>query len=381
MILSAKQSDGLETWLHDNGYRIPKGASAALKPYMRQNMKFFVAKVNLKEQAKTGVAYLRPLQFAFESEKFMLPVRLGMLNARGPQDLVLYVLTPQGRVETTNYRTVKVPANMELPTYVRGEFAPVYKALFDTQATREDYRAIFTEYFWDMTWCDPCAADPLSPDELRQAGVFWQDGQPGARGGGQPVMLTRLHLRYTKASLPEDLVFQETADRQNFQARYVLRHPWKGDATSCSAAPAYLEEVDATAGARSRHARLADRVGCQRDPPEDGARAAAEEPVVGGAVEISGLGGWRRFPVSCRVPIAVPAPMRRPVRPSSGTGASSTRGSSKSRSWRCCSASACSCATSRSTRGRWRSRSRRALRRSGSGLRRSSWSRRARCPR
>ena len=242
VMLSAKQSDGLETWLHDNGYRIPKGASAALKPYVRQNMKFFVARVNLKEQAKTGVTYLRPLQFAFESEKFMLPVRLGMLNAQGPQDLVLYVLTPQGRVETTNYRTVKMPANMDLPTYVRGEFASTYKALFDAQALREDYRAIFTEYFWDMTWCDPCAADPLSPDELRQAGVFWLDGQR-ARGGGQPVMLTRLHLRYTKASLPEDLVFQETADRQNFQARYVLRHPWKGDAGSCAAAPAYFDDV------------------------------------------------------------------------------------------------------------------------------------------
>jgi len=243
VMLSAKQSDGLETWLRENGYRIPKGASAALKPYVRQNMKFFVAKVNLKEQVKTGVAYLRPLQFAFESEKFMLPVRLGMLNAKGPQDLVLYVLTPQGRVETTNYRTVKVPSNMDLPTFVRDEFAPTYKALFETQAAREDYRAIFTEYFWDMGWCDPCAAEPLSADELRQAGVFWLDPKGGARGGGQPVMLTRLHLRYTRESLPEDLMFQETADRQNFQARYVLQQPWRGEAASCPAASAYLEEV------------------------------------------------------------------------------------------------------------------------------------------
>ena len=247
VMLSAKQSDGLETWLRENGYRIPKGASTALRPYVRQNMKFFVAKVNLKEQAKTGVAYLRPLQFAFESEKFMLPVRLGMLNAKGPQDLVLYVLSPQGRVETTNYRTVKLPANMDLPTFIRGEFGETYKTLFNTQALREDYRAIFTEYFWDMSWCDPCAADPLTPDELRQAGVFWL-GAPGAtgagaRGGGQPVMLTRLHLRYTKESLPEDLMFQETADRQNFQTRYVLRHPWRGDAGACAEAPAYFEEV------------------------------------------------------------------------------------------------------------------------------------------
>ena len=59
-------------------------------------------------------------------------------------------------------------------------------------------------------------------------------------------MITRLHLRYTKDTFPEDLVFQETQDRTNFQGRYVLRHPWKGgDAKSCGAAPAYFKQVDA----------------------------------------------------------------------------------------------------------------------------------------
>jgi hypothetical protein len=258
VILSATQSDGLETWLRQNGYRIPMNASRALQPYVRQGLKFFVAKVNLAEQAKAGFSYLRPLQFAFESERFMLPVRLGMLNAKGPQDLVVYVLTRNGRVETTNYRTVKLPADVELPEYVRDQFGGVYKALFETQAKREDYRVVWTEYFWDMGWCDPCAAEPLSAEELRGAGVFWVDGatppvgvapratamlaRPRA-GTAQPVMLTRLHLRYTPATLPEDLMFQETKDRQNFQVRYVLRHPWQGEANACPEAKTYLDAV------------------------------------------------------------------------------------------------------------------------------------------
>src|SRR6478735_3719458 len=73
-ILSATESDGLETWLARNGYRIPKGASAALKPYVRQGLKFFVARVDLEAHARTGRAWLSPLQFAFESPRFMLPV-------------------------------------------------------------------------------------------------------------------------------------------------------------------------------------------------------------------------------------------------------------------------------------------------------------------
>src|SRR6185295_13081232 len=101
-----------------NGYRIPAKAASALEPYIKQDMKFFVAKVNLKEQQAAGFKYLRPLQMAYESKKFMLPIRLGMANAQGPQDLVIYALTKNGRVESTNYRTVKVPSDVQVPLFV-----------------------------------------------------------------------------------------------------------------------------------------------------------------------------------------------------------------------------------------------------------------------
>jgi len=247
VILSAAQSDGLETWLHENGYRIPAGASQALAPYIRQGMKFFVAKINLEEHARSGAQTLAPLQFAFHSEKFMLPIRLGMLNARGPQDLVLWVLSKKGRVETTNYRTAKLPANVELPPYVKFDadhsFARFYKTMFDEQAKRENYRVVFTEYFWDMSWCDPCAANPLTAQELANLGV---EGVHGDTRRGARVMLTRLHVRYTPETFPEDLVFQETADRRNWQTRYVLRHAAKFDLEDCpnrAHAARYLEQL------------------------------------------------------------------------------------------------------------------------------------------
>lgn len=237
LILSAKQSDGLETWLHENGYKLPKGIGGSLKPFIKQDMKFFVAKVNLEEQAKTGATYLRPIQFAFESPRFGLPIRLGMINAHGPQDLVVYAITSQGRVETTNYRTVKMPTGMDIPEYVQPEFGKFYKDTFLHQWDKEGRNVAFTEYFWNMNWCDPCAGDPLSKEELRSLGVFWQDD-----AGAQPVFLTRLHIRYSRATFPEDLVFQETKDQENYQARYVLRHPFKGR-EDCPEAQAYYREL------------------------------------------------------------------------------------------------------------------------------------------
>lgn len=236
LILSATESQGLIQWLNESGYRIPKGAEAVVGSYLKQNMRFFVAKVNVEEQRKSGYSYLRPLQIAYESNKFMLPIRLGTLNARAQQELYIYTLTRTGRVETTNYRTVKLPSNTEVPEFVQAEFGDFYRAMFDKQTLAENSRGVFLEYAWDMAWCDPCAADPLSPEELRRLGVFWINKPQIPRRNFAPapaqnVFVTRLHVRYDREHFPEDLKFQETGDRQNFQGRYVIRHPWTGPAT------------------------------------------------------------------------------------------------------------------------------------------------------
>jgi len=231
LILNAEQSNGLERWLRDNDYRIPQGASQVLGSYLKQGMRFFVAKVNLEEQSRLGFTYLRPLQVAFESPKFMLPIRLGTLNAKGEQELFVFALTRNGRVETTNYRTVKLPSDVELPTYIKDEFSDFYRDMFRNQVKKENGRAVFLEYAWNMGWCDPCAADPLSADQLRELGVFWLEG--GNRGNAaQNVYVTRLHVRYDADHFPEDLVFQETGDSSNFQGRYIVRHEFKGQ-SSC----------------------------------------------------------------------------------------------------------------------------------------------------
>jgi len=240
LILSAKESRGLETWLRENDYRIPDGASEVLGSYIRQNLRFFVAKVNLGEKERLGVKWLRPIQVAYESPRFMLPIRLGTVNARGAQDLFVYALTRTGRVETTNYRTVRLPSDVDLPVRIRDDFGSFYKAMFTEQVRRERMQAVFVEYAWDMAWCDPCAADPLSADELRKLGVFWTGS--GDRGGAQDVFVTRLHVRYDREHFPDDLVLQETGDRTNFQARYVLRHAWKGS-DDCPAAREYRAEL------------------------------------------------------------------------------------------------------------------------------------------
>ena len=244
VILSAEQSDGLQTWLTDNGYKIPAGAADVLGSYIKQGMHFFVAKVDLNRMQLDGRHFIRPLQVRYQSPKFMLPIRLGTVNADGPQDLILMALTRNGRVEATNYQTVRVPSDMDVPLYIKDRFADFYRTLFDRAVARGGGTSVFLEYAWNTGWCDPCSAPPPSPGDLATFGADWKPaGGPQYRfRPGSGTFMTRLHVRYDRAHFPEDLTLNETGDSQNFQGRYVMHHLWTGD-SKCPAADHYKQTV------------------------------------------------------------------------------------------------------------------------------------------
>jgi len=281
VVLSAKQSDGLESWLHDNKYKIPDGASASLAPYVKEQMKFFVAKVDVKkvQMDAQGVAVLSPLRFNYESQDFRLPVRLGLINARDKQDLIVYVLSKTSRYDVANYANVFIPTNLEVVDDTRKSFGSFYAALFDEAVKKAGNKAVVTEYSWATSSCDPCPTPPLSNSELASLGgdvLFGMampepGGPPGPMpkgpmppgkpppmkkpswgfGGFVPMVVTRLHARYDATTLGDDLVFRAAAavvggrehviddkgnlekgaqlsTANNFQARYIIRHKWAG---------------------------------------------------------------------------------------------------------------------------------------------------------
>ena len=251
MILSAAESNGLEVWLKQNGYKIPQKASDVLEPYIKSDMKFFVVKVNLENFKQQGFDKLRPIQMSFHSDKFMLPIRLGMANANGDQDLIIYSFSKKGRIESTNYRTVEIPSNQQIPLNIKNQFGQFYKSLFDKAWAQTGKNAVMVEYAWDLSSnnyvkCDPCATTPPTYAELRESGVFWVNQQNQGRWGGAnyagDVFMTRLHVRYNRQTFPQDLLFQTTPNKASFQGRYILTHPAQGDLT-CDQGQNYLKNL------------------------------------------------------------------------------------------------------------------------------------------
>ena len=273
VILSAKESTGLDTWLRREKYNIPKGAEPLLRPYVEGGMKFFVAKVDPKKvQFSGGRAELSPIRFHYDSTEFVLPIRLGLANSTGTQDLIVSILAPSQRYEVANYPNVTIPTNLDVADSVRDRFGAFYASLFD-RTLEKNPGAVVTEYAWQATTCDPCPGPQLGANDFMTLGSDVLDGNanqiatpppsgppgrpmpPGKRRVprrfGNDFVLTRLHARYGK-DITDDLVFRaappivggrehvvdaktqkleegaQPSSINNFQGRYAIRHRWTG---------------------------------------------------------------------------------------------------------------------------------------------------------
>ncbi len=248
MILSAGESGDLETWLNDNGYKVPDGAKEVLEPYIKSNMKFFVCKINVTAKKKSdGTLMLNALRISFHSPKFMLPIRLGMANSQGSQDMICYAFTKNGRVETTNYHTEKMPTDIKVPEFVKEMFGKFYVDLYKRNRAYTGQDGVFLEYAWDLTGysnyhCDPCTGPSPLVSDMMEAGVDWitADNYGGYSGS---VFFTRLHVTYDREHFPQDLMFEETPNKESYQARYVLTHCASGD-LNCDAGKAYRKSAE-----------------------------------------------------------------------------------------------------------------------------------------
>ncbi len=246
VILSAKDATGLDGWLRAEKYQIPAGAEPYLRPYVEAGMKFFVAKVDPTKVTFDADkrAELSPLRFHYDSEEFNLPIRLGLVNSAGTQDLIVNILAPAQRYEVSNYGNVTIPTNLDVKDAVRDKFGEFYAALFD-RTLEKNPGAVVTEYAWTAGSCDPCPGPSLDGGDLATLGgdVLGQPIQPW------DAVLTRLHARYGK-DIKDDLVFKaappivggreflqangkleersQPAGQNNFQGRYAIRHEWTG---------------------------------------------------------------------------------------------------------------------------------------------------------
>jgi MYXO-CTERM domain-containing protein len=297
------EGESPEGFLKKKGYTMPEGAAAAIAPYLAANQRFVVAEVDTKRIELIGGdrAQLSPIRFFTEQPYDTVPSRLGTLNAPpgGEQELLVFTLDPSERYGTKNYKEMFAPTNVEVDFAVKERMGEYYASLHDI-ILQKNPKTFLVEYAWSHDGCgQPCATEPLMISELLSLGAdifersvpneekhppvpplskeeeaaekaMLKELKPKERKEKEKALkeerktvverkalvernkyvLTRLHYRYSSATLPEDPKFGpapaaeggtalpkgakreatmevKTGGANQLQTRFNNFHPWK----------------------------------------------------------------------------------------------------------------------------------------------------------
>ena len=158
--------------LKSKGYSVPTGAEQAILPYVQAGMRLVVAQVDTKRIELVGGdrAQLSPIRFWTEQPYTKVPDRVGLINAGGKQELIVYVLDPEQRYESKNYKNLFPPTNVEVDFAVKERIGEFYAALQDIIAQKSP-GAFLNEFAWPSDGCgQPCATEPIAIAELLSLG-------------------------------------------------------------------------------------------------------------------------------------------------------------------------------------------------------------------
>jgi hypothetical protein len=209
-VLSATGAGGLLDWLDEQGFDLPQSSLPVLNDYIQEDFYFLAARVQLSELPGVG-AYLSPLQLRYESASFSLPIRIGTTVSPGQQEVILTVLNrgSEGKASIANYPQAPLEDDCMIPQEVVG-----YGSFYEEQLQDAFSQGIWVEeYSWSLGSCDPCSAEPPTPESLSTLGVTWTDDD---------TWITRIRARYTPEQATMDLSMYQSGVQESSQIKYVL---------------------------------------------------------------------------------------------------------------------------------------------------------------
>jgi hypothetical protein len=232
------KEDKIGAWLKGKGYAVPAGAEAAVAPYLAAGMRLVVAQVDTNRIELVGGdrAQLSPIRFWTAEPYDTIPDRVGLLNAGGKQELLVYVLDRDQRYESKNYKNLFPPTNVEVDFLVKERIGEFYAGLDDLMLQKNP-GSVWNEYAWSSDGCgQPCATEPLQISELLSLGadVFEQSVSKGDKNPKPPELTKEEKAAFkeaTKELKPKERKAKEKQakeDRDTVAARQALlaRHKY-----------------------------------------------------------------------------------------------------------------------------------------------------------
>ncbi len=179
----------IKAYLQKKGFSLPPAADKSFADYEAAGYKFLALAVDTNRVELVGGdrAQLSPIRIWTNQDVTELPTRFGLPSAAKQQELTIFTLVPDQRMQVTNYETQAVPTNLRVvPEYqetddktlnLKEKIGEFYAALHDRYLEKHP-KTFLLEYAWASDACgNPCPNEPLMPDEILSLGgdVFEAD--------------------------------------------------------------------------------------------------------------------------------------------------------------------------------------------------------------
>ena len=271
------KDESVGAWLKSKGYNLPANAEQAVLPYVQAGMRLVVAQVDTNRIELVGGdrAQLSPIRFWTEQPYAQIPDRVGLVNAGGKQELIVYVLDPEQRYESKNYKNLFPPTNVEIDFSAKERIGEFYAALQDI-ISEKNPGAFLNEFAWTSDGCgQPCATEPIAIAELLSlGGDVFELSVPKEERQPKPPELTQ----------EEAAAFKEATKDLKPKERKAKEKQAKEDRKTIVARKALVE----------RHKYVVSRMHYRYDDkslPNDPQFGPASGPVEGGVAQPKGQKG------------------------------------------------------------------------------------------
>ena len=209
----------IATWLKKKGYTVPSGVNTE-----QHDGKWVVAEVDTRkvQLGGRGETLLSPIRFETK-QPYAIASTIGLPHVAGKHELLVYVLDPKQRFEAANYPNRYPPTNLQADFKLKERMGEFYVALHDKMLSKEK-NSVLTEYVWSTTGCgQPCTNSPLHLHELLTLGadVFERGVSSTDKNPKPPPRTEEEQAKYDAMSKPERFQLDK-ADREVARRRALI---------------------------------------------------------------------------------------------------------------------------------------------------------------
>lgn len=225
-IFSPKESKGLNLILRKKGYILPKNFDQYIEHYTTKNYKFIIIEAT---GYKNYSNHLEPIQISFPSRQIELPLfDNSMTNPNHSLNLIF--LSEHGEIIPENIQFKYLPTDIVVDLNVLNNTNKFLMNLLNKNTLQE----LTMTYSWPMLSCKPCVSPLPTIEQLKELGVSWYKlPVQGRYGLVAPFSAIYVTSYYFNGQLNNNIIFQETINKNNFQALYKVYQPIDSDLSKC----------------------------------------------------------------------------------------------------------------------------------------------------